>query len=466
MIWGHEREIDEGRFVANLKNARQAIQETNAPFSLGICGWGWTAGHFPTLDQALPKDVFFSAISHNVGNTPVSLNFSGLDGRVKFAIPWAEDDPNLTAIQFLAGRMRRDALDALAYGCDGLFCLHWRTRVIGPNISSLAQAGWEIGKWGSPYPNNKSRDSIPRNLDAGDFYDDWALAQFGPEVAEEISAIFRKLDGSFPRPSNWNLGPGVININRKPWQEVRDQYAFAGEMEVLRPKVRGSGNLARFDWWNHEFRFMEKMAELACARGELDLVMEKIAKTSSPDSQRDEAISEAIRIRLGMTNILESMFQHMIATLNNASELGTIANIELQSLLRCKLLTGHDETLAELTGSPLPPDAFPRKEYQGTPLLVNLTVRTSVKQGESLNLNIIALDQVPVKYVRIKYRQLGTGRWKTIDASHNARAVWRAVIPNIDGDLEYWIVSKTANGKKLTWPASAPEINQTVVIRK
>ena len=54
---------------------------------MGICGWGWITGNFPTLDKALPKDVAFSAISMSVGRSFVSPNFDRLDGREKWAIP-------------------------------------------------------------------------------------------------------------------------------------------------------------------------------------------------------------------------------------------------------------------------------------------------------------------------------------------------------------------------------------------
>jgi hypothetical protein len=71
-IWGHEGEIDENRFITNINFALAALKSLDVPFSPGLCGWGWTAGHFPSFDKVLPKDVFFSSISHNVGNTPVT----------------------------------------------------------------------------------------------------------------------------------------------------------------------------------------------------------------------------------------------------------------------------------------------------------------------------------------------------------------------------------------------------------
>ena len=91
-IWGHEGEIDQQRFVANMQAAQAALRETKAPFGLGICGWGWITGNFPSLEQALPKDVIFSGISTSTGHAPVSKNFARLEDRPKWAIPWFEDD--------------------------------------------------------------------------------------------------------------------------------------------------------------------------------------------------------------------------------------------------------------------------------------------------------------------------------------------------------------------------------------
>lgn len=465
-IWGHEGEIDDNRFALNINCARDALKKVEAPFSLGLCGWGWTAGHFPSFDKKFPKDVFFSAINHNVGNTPVSPNFKGLDERLKFAIPWAEDDPNLTSLQFLVGRMRRDALDAFAYECDGLFCLHWRTRVISMNIEAVAQSGWKIENGEHAVTDPNSADSLPRSLASEDFYRDWSLSHFGPEAAEDIEAIFTRLDGNYPKPSTWNRGPGVIQINKSPWDEVKSYYTFADEMESIRPRIRGSGNLSRFNWWCNEFQFVKSMAEFGCARGELDSILASIEKFPEPEAMRKTAIEDALRIRLKMVRILEDMYEHLIGTLNNSSELGTIANIELQSLLRVKLLTAKDEQLEKLTGNPLQAEAFPGRDYRGKPLLVNLVPRSSQMHGENLNLRIIALDKEPVRYVRIKVRPLGRGKWETIEACHVARAVWNALLPSSDDDFEYQIISETETGMKMRWPATAPEINQTVVIRE
>ena len=59
------------------------------------------------------------------------------------------------------------------------------------------------------------------------------------------------------------------------------------------------------------------------------------------------------------------MHNALLATLNNATELGTLCNIEQQSMLRLKMLTGQDAALAKLLGEPLPAAAQPWKDYRG-----------------------------------------------------------------------------------------------------
>jgi hypothetical protein len=92
--------------------------------------------------------VAVSCINREVGKAPVDPGFARIDGRSKWAIPWLEDDPALTSPQLWVGRMRKDAVDALAYGCDGLLGIHWRTRALSPNISALAAAAWDQEPWG------------------------------------------------------------------------------------------------------------------------------------------------------------------------------------------------------------------------------------------------------------------------------------------------------------------------------
>lgn len=122
--------------------------QTGAGYELALCGW--TLG--PQEDRAgfdnhLPDTMPFSCINRVVGYTPVEESFRDIKDRPKWAIPWLEDDSALVSPQLWVGRMRRDAYDARRYGCTGLMGIHWRTRVIAPNVYSLMKAAWNQKDW-------------------------------------------------------------------------------------------------------------------------------------------------------------------------------------------------------------------------------------------------------------------------------------------------------------------------------
>jgi len=448
----------------DLLTAYAALKNLGMPFKLATCGWVLGPQQDRSMfDKILPKDVALSCINREVGKTPLDAGFAAVSGRGKWAIPWFEDDPGMTSPQLWVGRMRKDAADALRYGCDGLMGLHWRTRIMGPNIAALAYAAWDQSGWGTATAAGSQTNS-PRFLPVADFYTDWARAEFGFAVAKPIAAIYTKLDGHLPRASDWIKGPGVVAVNRKPWSEIAAQYAFVDQLAGLRPQVHGAGNLERFDWWLNTMRFSRAMARLAYARGALDMLMENIEKESDLAMRQRFAREQALPQRRELVTLLAEMYGHLLATLHNASELGTLCNIEQQSMLRTKLITIHDEKLQELLGGSLPADVQPWSDYRGPARLVVLTARGSQRAGESLPLRIVALDKQPVKYVSIGRRPLGSGKWKRISAKHLARAVYEAKLPAANEDFEYYVTAETVSGQKLIWPATAPAMNQTVVV--
>ena len=130
--------------LADFRAALAAARKVKAPFTLATCGWVLGPPQQPALfDNVLPKDMPMSCINRQVGHTPVEPGFAKVSGRPKWAIPWMEDDPALASVQLWAGRMRKDAADALSYGCTGLLGIHWRTRILAPNVSALAAAAWD-----------------------------------------------------------------------------------------------------------------------------------------------------------------------------------------------------------------------------------------------------------------------------------------------------------------------------------
>lgn len=146
--WEGVTEEQVERTKRDILGAYDVAKKLNTPFQLATCGW--VLG--PQFDRSylgkvLPPDMAVSCINRQVGHDPVEPGFAQVQGRGKWAIPWLEDDPAMTSPQLWVGRMRRDARDALAYGCNGLMGIHWRTRILGPNVAALAQAAWDQSSW-------------------------------------------------------------------------------------------------------------------------------------------------------------------------------------------------------------------------------------------------------------------------------------------------------------------------------
>jgi hypothetical protein len=136
-----------GQFEATARDIRaalEALERLGKPFTLATCGWVLGPQHDrAALDQLLPLDSPMSCINQSVGYLPIERQFTNLSARPKWAIPWLENDGELTQPQLWAGRMRFDAADARRLGCTGLIGIHWRTNVLAPNVAALAAAAWD-----------------------------------------------------------------------------------------------------------------------------------------------------------------------------------------------------------------------------------------------------------------------------------------------------------------------------------
>jgi hypothetical protein len=597
----------------DLVAAIAAWRKVQPPFKLATCGWVLGPQQDRALfDKALPKEIAVSCINREVGRTPVEKGFADVKGRGKWAIPWMEDDPALTSMQLWAGRMRRDAFDARRYGCDGLMGIHWRTRVLGPAVSALAQAAWEQGAWAAQarqtaepprvagpvggkyahFPTNVVADtqegplyqsvrydvsayclpmsngsykvtlkfSEPNYKEAGkrvfdvklqgawvitnldifakvgqnraldypfenirvtngwldidfgrrvefpsiagivvegpgfaqkincggpaykdyaadwperrdgpdqkfpavtDFYEDWALAQFGKEVAAPAAAIFAKIDGKLPRPSDWIEGPGGIRPDTRPWDKVRKDYAFADELAALQDQVRGAGNRERFTWWLNTFRYMEAMGRLNCKWGEYTNAAGKVKAEKDPAAQKTLAKQTLLPLRREIIALLGQVYDHLLATVSNPGELGTVMNWE-QHLLP-DLLRKPGEELAKLTGEPLPADVQPPQGYRGPTRVIVPTVRTSFTPGEELSLRVLILSEQPPSEAALYWRKMGQGSYTKTPLSQIARGVYSAKFGGSNDDLEYYVKVTPAHGQPVHFPASAPRMNQTLI---
>jgi Malectin domain len=615
--WSGVKEEQIKATMDDLANAIAARAKVQAPFSLATCGWVLGPQQDRAMfDKVLPKDVAVSCINQQVGYTPVDAGFAEVHGRSKWAIPWLEDDPALSSPQLWAGRMRRDAADALRYGCDGLMGIHWRTRALGPNVSALAQAAWEQGTWAetyqaaapaaepprvagpvggqvAAYPNNPIADTadaplyqtvrfnlsayhLPatngpckvtlkfcephynapgvrvfdvklqdrtvltnldifakvgknraldytytnvvvtnRWLDIGfvprvefpciaaivvegngftekincggpaygdyaadlpaapapkpilpstkDFYADWALHQFGPQVGPAAAVVFEKIDGALPKPCTWIAGPGGTQPDARPWEQVRKDYAFVDVFAALGPQIQGAGNRERYDYWLNTFLYLRAVGEANCAWGEYNRVMEKVKQQKDAAEQSAMARQLALPVRVKLVGLVGGIFDHLLATVSTTGELGTVANWNQHNLP--DLLTKPGEELAKMLGEALPAEAQLTQSYHGPMRIIVPTTRTSLAANETLKLKVIILSEAPPRTATLCWRKLGQRRFEKLPLKLVARGVYSVQLPaGAKDDFEYYIQVEPERGKPVYFPATAPKLNQTVVV--
>ena len=629
--WGGAKDEQVAATEKDILLAVTAAKKVNAPFTLATCGWVLgPPKDRAQFDNVLPKEMPFSCINRQVGFEPVEPSFARLKGRPKWAIPWLEDDPAMIIPQLWAGRMRRDAADALAYGCTGLMGIHWRTRILGPNVSALARAAWEQSGWNpdfgkkleppepkltegreggnvAAFPNNPMADTeddplyqtvrwdvsayrlkVPngkykvtlqfsephyneagkrvfgvklqgktvidkldifakvgrnraldytfedvrvtnslldigfvkvvefpciaaiavqgqggtrkvncggpaykdyeadlpssgpdgrlRDLPTGDFYADWALTQFGPEAAKQIARLFTSLDGgppvtgggrtaNLPRPSTWVGGPGGINPDARAWEQVSTEYKFVDELAKLRPRIKGPGNLERFDYWLNTFRYLKAVGRVNCTWARFNAALKKVKDESLAEARRELARQTALPLRKELVAQVADVHRYLLATITTTGGMGNVAN--WQQHVIPTLLTQPGRELAKILGQDLPADAMPSKPYDGPPRIIVPTVRSSLITGDDLRLKVIILAHKQPEYAFLYWRPMGTDKYSKVALTHIARRVYSVTIPAREikkADMEYHIKVTADDGRGIYFPATAPQMNQTVVI--
>jgi len=641
--WSGNTEEEMKATVNDFTAALAAHGTTGAPFELATCGWVLGPRNDRAFfDNMLPKSMPMSCINRGVGTVAVDRAFARVSGRPKWAIPWLEDDPGLTAPQLWVGRMRCDAADALRYGCTGLLGIHWRTRVLGPNVAALAHAAWSQEPWiqeprisgameghvmkPSDKPISGTTDDILyqtgrrnmynyriavpngtctvtlrfcelefmrkgarvfdvyiqdekvldkfdifaqvggfraldetfENIKAGngfvditfepvipfgqpsygqacisavevqgngyswrencggpaykdfqadsaivssahvnrdylaetsqweyaparymptlDFYEDWALHQFGPEVSKEIASIFERMDGALPRSSDWINGPGGWKPDTMYWEQRARDYAFVGELEKLDDRIVGPGNRERFRYWLNTFRYMRSSAHLCCVWNEFNREMDAVKAEQNRDTRMVLARENGIPLYIELVRLFGETYTYLLSVVSNHGEMGTVANLEQHILPG--LLVKTREDLAGFLGSEIPGYALPSPDqvggdYGGEPRVIVPTVRSNYTAGETINLKVIVLDRNRPKEAEIFWREMGsTGKeFASEPIKHVARGIYTVQFPKqgspiksgTAADLEYYVKIITDSGKELYFPATAPALNQTVV---
>jgi hypothetical protein len=454
--------------------ASEVLNEMGKPFQLATCGWVLGPPKDRTqFDKILAKGIPFSCINRGVGYTPVEKGFKVITGRPKWSIPWMEDDPDLIATQLWVGRLRKDALDSYLYGCNGLIGIHWRTRDLAPNVSALAKAAWTANEW------EKLPEASNRDLPTTDFFTDWVKTEFG-FYDESLVNLLVKLDskgkeqkegykGDAPlNATDWIGGPGGILINHSDTalNERIERYAFIPQLESMRSKINGAGNLERFDYWLNSLKFNKSLVETALAYKKLQTSIEEIKKEKNPDIKIQKARQTTLIQRILLAKKWRESCELLLAKVSTTGEMGMIANLEMHNSHLNKVLTAQDQFFKDL-GITLPENAFPSKNYSGKTRIIVPTDESILAKGKDFSLRVKVLSSEKEITGKLLWKKLGGTDYMSIEFKKMERNVFEVNIPSaeITGDFEYYI--EVSVGKELVkFPATSPEINRTVVIMK
>lgn len=311
----------------------------------------------------------------------------------------------------------------------------------------------------------KPTPAYPRYLPSEDFYLDWATIQFGKEAGPKAGALFARLDNRLPRPTTWIDGPGGVVPDPRSWDEAAKEYAFVDEMAALRPLVRGDGDLDRFDFWLNQFRYLRAVARANCMWAKYNETFKEVEVQKDTDTRQKLAREKCLPARRALVEAVKEVYTLMLATVSNTGEMGTIANWQQHNMPM--MLDRPGEALAKVLGEPLPANAMPGLTYIGPSRLFVPEVRTSIALGEDLSLRIIVLDQAMPNQVTVFWRPIGTAEFSTVSLSHAGRGVWTGRLPTAARGaviVEYYVEAPGSAGKVMRWPATAPRLNQTVVV--
>ena len=426
---------------------------------------GWRLGTLEDplwLDKRTPKSWAASSIATGLGREPVEAAYATMTGRPRWAIGWAEDDDSAGAhcctcwdLQLWVARMFENSAQASQLGCEGVMAIHWRTAAVSPNLEALALAGWNFAGAGSAAAAGQAlADKIPA-LDG--YWADWGRSLFGEPTGAEVGRIVAKLDGCHLE-INALIRGGTNTTDAR----IADLFAPIRDLEALRPRLQGPGNLDRFDYWLNLIRASQLRVQTWVLAERLAGKMREVNSLTEPEQKRDGAQKQVLPLRLAVARSYEEMMAAYVNGARSPGEIGTIASIESGS--RARIVTAHDSTLAGLLGEPLPAEATVGTAYRGRPRIFVSAKRTQVSTQEPLEIRAFVLSASKSARVSLYWRPMGKGRFKKTLAIHQARQAFHARLPaQPEGTVEYYLEAVLEDGSQASWPAGAPKRCQTVI---
>ena len=365
-------------------------------------------------------------------------------------------DYAFTDIQVTNGWLVIDFVPRMEYPCIAAFAIENETYHLKVNCGGPAYEDY-AGDW----PPSTEGDHLPSD----DFYQDWARQEFGPEAAEAAARIFSGIDGQMPRGVRWIVGPGDVIPNPVPWSQISPYYAFADDFSALDPLVYGAGNRARFEFWRHQFEYLRTVGQIGCVLGQYESQSQVVTHTESRETCRQLAQEYLVPLHKELIQLAGQAFHHLLATVSTTGDLGTLANWNQHVMPR--IVLGPGTALATYLGENLPAELQPSDQYSGPTRVFVPTVRSQAAIGESLRLKVMVLSAQRLLQSSLYYRTMGQGEFAETPLTLVNRGVYQVGLPALDpgsSGLEYFIKVVPEGGEPVYFPATAPQINQTVIL--
>ena len=232
----------------------------------------------------------------------------------------------------------------------------------------------------------------------------------------------------------------------------------------MRIRVKGAGNLERFDYWLESFKYMRAIGRLKCSWGEYEAALKVAGSEKDPGRRKAMLAARALPKRLEMIARLSDVYRSLIATIGTTGELGTLANWERHILPTVIVKPG--EELERMLGQKLPAAAWPPNGYAGPTRVILPTRPSFYTRSDPLRIKVMVLSERPIREAAIRFRAIGEKRYTRAALRHVRRGVYEAELDASafrGTDIEYYVTVVDGSGARVRYPATAPEINLTLV---
>jgi hypothetical protein len=462
--------------VIPFKQAADFLRRHAPEKRLVFMGWGGVTRHFASFHKQLPQDVVFSALTDTIGLDPVSEEFAKLESRERWPIPWLEDDSAMWSPQVHVHQLVRDIDLAEKYGCQGLFGLHWRDRIMDVNANFQSRYSWD------------------RDLSAAEYFRTFGALQTreprGRQLAELLDAIERdhlilctEKDDSLPGLYKFTRYSGdyhdvfVPGLGFEPSEKMKkSQMEVVRQLHALTAAASSPEERERLNYLTAYVETFVPYAESWSVGAQLHKVLEraaKLKKDGQTEAARQLVLAEGVLLWLKMAPLVREtllVYQNIVSTRSDLGQLVSMHNkYERIALYRYK--ASIKEYLKEL-----PPEmekAFTEARLPDpkvTPRVFIPTLPTLLDEGGRLRISAVVVGGEKVLRATLFTRLAGAVRWTGRPMKLLGRRTYQCELqkPAVAGLwLDYYVQAEVEGREgriQLTVPVEAPTRTYTVTL--